>query len=389
MNPYLPLVWGTLCFGLGIAMGDVYPGVFYLFITIALLILSGLMKRSATWSAVLGCAVWMGLGASRAQIELPSAGWERAMHASHRMNERMVQRMERAGLSDEAMELCSAMALGNKERLSRETRQRFSQVGANHLLALSGMHLGILYALIHFLLVRPLRFSRWEWVGTAASLQTIWLYAFLAGLPPSLVRASIMLSCCIVFFRHNDANLALHRLALCMLIMWMIWPGYIRQIGFWLSICAVFFIVQVYAPLYRRVTETMPRFSLLPRYGTSLASVVALSVVAQVGTMPLSIYFFHTIPLLGALWSAVLIPLSSIILALSLLVVALPMGFLGTTLNVVVQFYYWLMEGMSSVPHCVVYNVYPTVLQVALLYALLLVMMLRLHVWLGREWHNR
>lgn len=276
--------------------------------------------------------------------------------------------------------------MGNKQQLTRETRSDFSRAGASHLLALSGMHLGILYGFLYFVLLKRLRQNRYRWMGNIVALAIMWLYAFLAGLPTSLVRASIMLTCCIIAFRRHEPRLALHQLALCVWIMWMINPSYIYQLGFWLSVLAVFFILAFYAPLH---DWAIRRIQTSHRWIRNCVEMFALSSVAQIGTMPLSAYVFHTFAVLGALWSVALIPLTSFVMYLTLLTLAFPIGIFAKVLNALVSLVMNLVHWMASVPYCVIDDLRPTIVQTVLLYLLLLCFVLRLHIFLQRTWQNR
>lgn len=375
MRTQNPLVWGTGFLTLGIWIGHTRPSASYLFITIALLIAVRLLWQRRELSHALLLMAWIGLGATRANLSFPEAeAWmecigKRAMA----LNERLVQRLETSGLSDEAMQLGASVTLGNRASLARPTRQLFARTGCSHLLALSGMHLGLLYGMLHLLFLRHLPLHLRRRVLPFIVLPLIWGYAFLAGLPPSLVRASVMLSCCILLFRVPDEALTLHRLALCVFLMLMLSPAYIHQLSFWLSLVAVFFILEFYLPIQRHWQMG------------GVLGMLLLSVVAQIGTMPLSIYYFHALPLLGALWSVILIPLTGVAMLLTLAVLAVPCSLTVWALSETTDLYFFLIRQMNSVPHCVVEDLYPSVLQVALLYALLLCVVLRLHAYLSRR----
>lgn len=375
MTTQSPLIWGTCCFATGIAAGFAFPAYPYLPIAVAMLVAARLLWRWRIVCHALLLLAWMGLGATRANLSVSQIEtWtENINERASALNESLVQRLQDAGLSCQATALSASITLGNRKNLTRQTRELFSRTGSSHLLALSGMHLGVLYGMLHLLLFRHIPLQKRRRILPFIALPLIWGYTFLAGLPPSLVRASVMLSCCIVLFRVPDDSLTLHRLALCVFLMLVLSPSYIFQLSFWLSLAAVFFILSFYLPIQKR-------------WGLGgIGGMLLLSMVAQIGTMPLSIYYFHTLPLLGAFWSVVLIPLTSAMMCATLATLAIPCAITSWILNNLTDLYLYLIKGMSIVPHCVLENLYPSVLQVVLLYALLLCITLRLHAQLKQE----
>lgn len=381
-----PLVWATIFIGFGLWLGYILPMSTWLIATIVLLLGSMLTWRWRAVSQILMLATWVCIGALRSGISLPEAerGVVMVQERAMQMNEQLTDRLQRAGLTPLAMELCPSIVLGNKKNLRKETRTAFSRSGTGHLLALSGMHLGILYAMLHLLLLRHIPFIWRPYIATPITLCFIWSYTWLTGMSPSLVRAALMLSCCITFFRVKDEHLRLHRLALCAFCMWMIWPGYIRQLGFWLSMLAVFFITELYLPISSLLKPKKKRLGWLGKKTATIGELLLLSAVAQLGTLPLSIYYFHTLPLLGAVWSTLLIPLTGVLICATLLVFALPFPLLGSGLNLLTTAYYTLVEWAANLPG-VVTDLYPSVWQVALLYALLGTIVLRTHIYIGRR----
>ncbi|MCF0196817.1 MAG: ComEC/Rec2 family competence protein [Bacteroidaceae bacterium] len=394
MRPHPTLVWSTLCLGIGIVIGDTFPGVFYLFVAVVLLLMAGVCWRCRWLTPLLLAAVWVCVGAARSNVSLPPA--ERWMDAlglrAAVVNEALVNRLRQAGASPEATMLCGAMALGNKTGLTAETRQAFALTGGSHLLALSGMHLGILYGLLYVCFIQRLPFEWRRWADYLVTLPVLWAFTFVAGMAPSLVRAATMLSCCVLAFRARHPAQTLHRLSLCAMLMWLLSPSYVRQLGFWLSLLAVYFITEFFnnwhACQRQRLRFTQRRSGIrgLPDKVLQLA---IISCMAQLGTTPLSIYHFHTLPLLGVLWSVVLVPLTAVVIYATIVALLLPLAWVISCLNLLAHGYLILIRLMAAVPHCVVHNLHPTVSQVALLYALLLCIVLIAHISLGKGWTER
>jgi competence protein ComEC len=154
-------------------------------------------------------------------------------------------------------------------------------------------------------------------------------------------------------------------------------PGALFEIGFQLSFLAVFFIIVLYQPLREKL-----------KLGNFFSKMFVLSIVAQLGTAPLSIYYFHSFPLTGAVISIILIPLTTIIIYLGLLTLLLPIGCIAWLLTIVIKTQEWLVDTIASIPYTTITNLYPTWWQVMLVYLLLLCIIARSHIRWKREDFN-
>ncbi len=216
--------------------------------------------------------------------------------------------------------IISAIALGDKSRIDAATRQLFSQTGASHILALSGLHISILFAMYCLIARRisPTRKVRKhvELFGVAL----LWGFAFLVGMPLSLVRAVIMFSIFQVMDTLEMSNASINNLALALLIILTASPMSLFDVGLQLSFLAVL-AIQLFSPLFphTRWMETHPKVKFF-------YSLLILTLCAQVGTAPVVAYYFHNIPLTALLSNFIVIPLSYPILAGSLLFLLLPSG---------------------------------------------------------------
>ena len=102
----------------------------------------------------------------------------------------LLERLQSSGLSDNQYAVVAAMALGDKSALTHELKDTYSKTGASHILALSGLHLGIIYALLSMLVVG----RRWQMVTQVAIILSIWAFVFLVGMSASVVRSALMIS---------------------------------------------------------------------------------------------------------------------------------------------------------------------------------------------------
>ncbi len=376
-----PLIWATPLYIIGILLGNLLSSIFFLYASVAILVAGMLLRKKTFVADVLLFAFWITLGMARIGMEkeMPSENqlYKVVCLKARQQQEAMTERLRDAGLDEESLSISSALLLGQKSGLAKETRKKYAQVGASHLLALSGMHLGIIYGILYMLFIRRIRFSEWKWFWLPPILLTIWGYAFIAGMPISLVRASIMFTLAtIATFAQNDTP-PLHILALSALTILLFKPSALFGISFQLSFLAVFFIIVLYQPLREII-----------RLRNVITDTLMLSVVAQLGTAPLSIYYFHTLPLTGAIVSVILIPLTTIIIYLGLLTLLIPIECIAWLLTIVIKTQDWIVESLANIPCTTITGLYPTWWQVLLVYLLLLCIIARSHIQWKREDFN-
>ena len=275
---------------------------------------------------------------------------------------RLLERLASLGMEEQTMALVAATALGDRTLLRRDTRDLYSRVGASHLLALSGLHLGIIVGLFLTWMNGRLLLSRWRWPVGMMVLLFIWTYTFVAGMPTSLLRAALMTSIFVLASLMQRYGSPLQHLLLAAIVM-MLWrPTVVFDVGAQLSFLAVAGILLFYRPLYmwffdrwRYQIFWMERYYLLWPFTT-----LAVSLCAQVLTLPLVAYYFHQIPTYGTLLSIVLIPLTTLFLMASLLLIVLswlwPLAasWLSVGVSWLVAFQLWIMSHVAQWPGAVI-----------------------------------
>lgn len=241
-----------------------------------------------------------------------------------RIQHRIVEELERAGFSDRELAVASALMAGERNLIDPQTREIFAKSGAMHVLAISGLHVGILYFVLLYILGFAERIKYGRTIRALVILTLIWSYALITGLSPSVTRASIMFSFFLVGDMLQRRGEALNILAASALLMLVIHPWLIRSAGFLLSYMAVVAIILFY-PHIRKMGATGCSF------WNSVWSLIAVSIAAQAGTAPLSVYFFHQFPVLFPLTNLLVIPLVTLIIYVSLIwIVVLPVPVLST-----------------------------------------------------------
>lgn len=263
------------------------------------------------------------------------------------------------------MHLIAAIALGDRTNLESETKHNFSASGAMHILAVSGLHVGILFLIVDSVF----RFLKKEKWGTnlylILTLTTLWLYAFITGLSPSVLRATTMFSF-VVIGMHLGRNISIYNsLAASAFFLLLYNPGLLFEIGFQLSYIAVISIVFFQPYLYQLFYFKFPLFD-------KIWALLCVSFAAQLGTAPLCIYYFHQFSSYFWLTNIFVIPL---LFGLLYLVVGffvtgfLP--FLSKTFSLLLTYFGKLLivitQIVSDLPYAILDKLYIQVIDVILL----------------------
>lgn len=222
---------------------------------------------------------------------------------------RMTDAFRRAGLKGEELGLIMALTIGDKGLLEKERLTSFSRSGAMHIMAVSGLHVGMIsMALSWFLFFMP---RRLKWARALIIIPALWGFAFITGLSPSVLRATIMFTFLQAGTLLGRPAAGMNNLLASAFIIIAGHPGVIFEAGFQLSYLAVAFIIAFYTPLYRliRIRKRLPGY---------LWQMTAVSLVAQAGTMALSVRLFNIFPLLFLVTNIIVIPISFVVLLLAI-----------------------------------------------------------------------
>lgn len=279
-----------------------------------------------------------------------------------RLRSRILQRLAARSMSDEQYAVVAAMVLGDKSALTSEVRELYSLTGASHVLALSGLHLGIIYTLLSLLVLR----RRWQMVSQFLIVMSIWAFVFLTGMSDSLVRSAVMLSVyALLSLGHRD-RMSINTLAFTAIVMLMVNPLALFDVGFQLSFMAVFAIL-LWQPLFERVFPQgyLQRHRLI-RWVWAMVSV---SCAAQMGVAPLIAYYFGRFSTFFLPTNFIVVPAATLILYLSLIVLVFPP--LAYILIYVINILHDALRCIASVPGASIGPLHPTLLQVTMVYVIM------------------
>lgn len=271
---------------------------------------------------------------------------------------------------ERAQAIARALVLGVTDGLDNELRDAYAGVGVMHILAVSGLHVGVIYFVLASVL-RPLnRLPTGKWAVAFVSIAVLWLYAFVTGLSASVLRAVTMFSFLTLAKPWRRGTNVYNTLAVSAFVMLLVDPMFIFSVGFQLSYLAVLGIVYYY-PRFIGLWEPEHRLA----WECWKASTV--SVAAQLTTTPLGLLHFQQIPVYFLPGNLVVVPCSSIVLigGLTLLPVsAVPAiaTFVGKALAWVIEWLNAIVFFIERLPGSIVEGVYISSLQCLLLYGVVI-----------------
>lgn len=283
--------------------------------------------------------------------------------------------------------LAEALLIGYRDDLDKDLLQSYSDTGVVHVIAVSGMHLGLVYWLLNLFLNPLLKRRSTHWLHPVIMLLVLWLFTLLAGGAASIVRAAVMFTFILLGKSFNRKASVYNTLAAAAFVLLCYNPYWLWDAGFQLSYTAVMGIVLFYKPIYHLM---FVRNRLL----NAVWQLCAVSFAAQILTTPIAAYHFHQFPICFLITNILVVPLSSLILIgeLLLLIVA-PFEALariaGNSLSASIWWMNSIIEHLGNYPFAVWKGIQLNIPQVLLLYlfitgmALWLLYKQKTGLWMG------
>jgi competence protein ComEC len=308
---------------------------------------------------------------------LPDESWKKTQVAekfslytfAQRIRKHLLNTYRNCGLQDNEFALVAALVLGYADEIDRPLMDAYSHTGTLHVLSVSGLHVGVIYLLLGYLLSFLDKHKKLAWLKVFLILGILWFFVLLSGFSAPAVRAALMFSLILIgktLFEHVEtANIVFVSafLSLCYNPFWL------ADVGFQLSYLAVLGIIFLYPYFYNMFTFSK---GLLDK----VWALCSVSLAAQLATLPVTLYYFHQFPLLFLATNLVLIPISTIIMYGGMLVLifskviflAKPLVWLTAALvkimNVCAVFF-------DRLPFCVIDNIHLSTINMILLYILI------------------
>jgi competence protein ComEC len=234
--------------------------------------------------------------------------------------------------------IASALVLGVKDELNNDIKATYSNTGTMHVLAVSGLHVGLVFGLLNLGLKRLRNTRANRLLSAILLLSLIWSFAFITALSASVLRAAVMFTFIVFAQLLQKRSNIYNTLAAAALVLLMIEPFYLLDVGFQLSFVAVLAIVYLQPKIYR--LWAFENFWL-----DKIWVLVAVSLAAQVGTIALSLFYFHQFPVYFLLTNLIAVPLSTGILYIGLAVLLFsPIPYLNVLLGEVMETMLYLMN---------------------------------------------
>ncbi len=248
------------------------------------------------------------------QVYIDKDSWQELQHnngfsvtaLSNRMRLHLLNRLKKAGMGEEEYGIASALLLGYKDYLTPEVKERFASSGATHILAVSGLHVGIIYLILHYILLFLERYRKGKIVKILIILVVLIGYAFLTGLSPSVSRATLMFSVIAIGQVLNRYSSIYNSLAFSAFVLLVINPFLLFSLSFQLSYLAVYSIVFFQPRLYKLFQ--------LPPVPDKLWQWFTVALAAQVGVAPVIVHNFHLFSNFFWLTNFIAIPAAAVVI---------------------------------------------------------------------------
>ena len=262
---------------------------------------------------------------------------QRCQHFLHEQYRKM-------GIDGKELGILSALTLGHREELDKDVQRAFSVSGAMHVLAVSGLHTGIVWGIVVWILTfggwrKPLWEDKWKrWVLNINAIVFIWVYAFVTGLSPSVMRSALMLTFWALSGVLDKYTSRWNPLFASAVIILIINPLALWSVSFQLSFAAVIGIMLV----GNRMQQALVLRGKMWQY---IGGLLIISVAAQVGTMPLTLYYFGQTSNYFALTNLLVIPMAFVLLLMGISTLAMSWCVVGEWIGMATK---WCTYGLRE-----------------------------------------
>ena len=234
-------------------------------------------------------------------------------------------------LTEEAYRFLSSVFLGRRELLTKEEKFIFINTGTIHLLAISGLHIGIWsLILLYFLKIFNIKFK----IRIIISLASLFVYTFIIGAPPSAIRAFVIYAVFCFSFLLKRKVVSLNSLGLSGLVILFIWPFSVFDIGFWLSFICVFSLI-----IYSHFLNF--------NFSNFFINIFFSSIFINLFINPILSLYFKRLYILNIFYNIILIPLFSLILFVNFLLIIFPINIFSIPTGKVLSFLIYIFNRIS------------------------------------------
>lgn len=233
-----------------------------------------------------------------------------------KLRQKLVHSFDKHHFSTRTKSIVNALLLGQKQQIDSTTLNDYKNSGVIHVLAISGLHIGIIYAFFNFIFGFLNRFDKGKTIKLFVILFLLWVFALVSGMSPSITRAVTMFSLIAIGTFLNRKNYLFNAVAGSFLILLVYNPMYLFDVGFQLSYAAVVSIL-LFQPYYQKFYPSKNKVIIY------IADLFLVSFAAQLGVLPLMMLYFKQIPTLFIVANLVVIPVATAVLILGIITLAL------------------------------------------------------------------
>ncbi len=284
--------------------------------------------------------------------------------------------------NDKELGLAEALLIGYKDDLEQSLVQSYTNTGVVHIIAISGLHLGLIYWLLAILLKPLKKRKKTKWLNPVLIITGLWLFSLLAGAQPSILRSALMFTCIVLSESLSKKTSIYNTMAVSAFVLLCINPYWLWDVGFQLSYAAVLSIIIFMRPIYNW-------FYIKNKILDFLWKLNAVTLAAQILTVPLSIYHFHQFPNLFILTNFLAVPLSSAILLGEIFLCIISfIPALALLVGKLISWFIWLMNTYIEKIEMIRFSLWDG-LQINILQAVLLVLFaVGISFWLMEKSRN-
>jgi competence protein ComEC len=266
--------------------------------------------------------------------------------------------------------ISEALLLGYKSDLEEETNLIFTRTGTLHILAVSGMHAGLIFAILNWVFGFLVKFKKGNILKAIIILGCLWFYALMSGLSASVIRAAVMFSLMTIGKLVNRTNNPINTIYSSAFIMLVYDPNFLFDPGFQLSYAAVLGIGFCYSKirgLYSKKNKPI----------VAICDLINVSICAQLLTFPISIFYFNQFPSYFLITNLIVIPIYTLLIFLIIAIFPLSyFPFIGLLIGRIIDFLIYyndiFMQFMDGLPLAVINNLGMDYIELCLLYAIVL-----------------
>lgn len=250
------------------------------------------------------------------------------------------ERLNEYNFKPEELAIINALILGQRQDMDRDMYTEYANAGAIHILAVSGLHVGIILMMLNFVLKPLEKLKRGNLIKILCILILLWSFAVIAGLSASVTRAVTMFSIVAIAMHLKRPTNIYNTLSISIFILLLVKPMFLFDVGFQMSYLAVFAIVSIQPLLYKLWS---PKWKVVDYFW----QIFTVTMAAQIGVVPISLFYFHQFPGLFFISNLAIIPFLGLILGLGILVIILSL--LNSLPDALANIYGMLINSMNQI----------------------------------------